>query len=1136
MSGRTPPVNFSNLFIRAGAGAGKTTRLISTFMDFVDRYKTEHQKYPRIVITTFTRKATQEVRERLLLKALEKNDPDTFQYINKKSAVHISTIHGVLGLFINQFYEHLGLSSDIRILDHAQLKRKNFRDLKNIFKSSPQFFALLDHYSFSQVLEHLEDAYDGLNEHPNMLPLSKKDHLALREQQISEIIEVLQNVLSEPIPAGKGWPEYFDFLDKLLQKMSSPLEQVLDLWENKPKKPNFYKNRPAFSPDLHEKLVDYVHDKEGILKSLDSDSDIEQTVLVSELFFQLLKEFSEKIKSRQTQSSEMSIADLETLSLQILRSKPETASQFAEQFDFFMVDEFQDTSPLQVKILNQFLQYRPHFIVGDPQQSIYLFRGARSEVFLQKHEETLKGGYDHLQLQTNYRTRPVLMNFINDFFTEFSAHFQKMQTHPEPQKFSNNEQLHDVYFIKSQDQLLATLNQIQRLLSSGVKANDICVLSHKNTVLMDLAHQAATYNVPVQLMVAAGFDSRREILDLVSFLKFLVNPFDNENLLILIRGPWFSMTDAEIVELRQSNQQHFWEQLRTAAQTNAHASSAFNSSTSVRNDFLLLENSLRTYQSEGVLQSLTQFILNQNFLNSSVFLDPSGKREANIWKFVRSLRDQINSKNFNLNEYLSFQFSQLQSDLGSSLGEAQPAIAPDRVNLMTIHTAKGLEFKHVIVLGFSGQPNTTKVMPMAFDPISEKISLGYFNTEDSKIKNSFWSQSVRRQFNEREMAESERVLYVAMTRAIESLSLIAEIKLKTSKSKTENSEEETSKTTKSKALKSVVENSSAELSEASVSKNSWLAKSSWPEPGEFEKNGYHVHSFKDDKTPQVLERIHLDEKIDNVKPYSVLQSQKIKKTAITEIVSAGVNAEGALKTSNEVKFNSLNSGSNSKTISSDMLFNLKKAQSGTRLHKYFEALKYKDMKYQDLNERDRSDEGSLLNIFSESDIASDSTHNEKKYFEYLLRQKDLPLAEILKNGYVEWGFGLRLPQVTPQQEKSILSELPLEPSRKTPLFDVSVRLQINSSSDDLPDSMTRSQSGVVVQGQIDAWGKVGSTAYILDYKTGSSRYVEKAYEQLNFYAQCLKQMKMLEDCKEVILAVIYPAEEKIFQKNADLSN
>jgi ATP-dependent helicase/nuclease subunit A len=101
--------------IRAGAGAGKTTRLISTFLDFVREFHNQNGDYPRVVITTFTRKATQEVKERLLVSAI--NEKKVFEYINQKSRVHISTIHGLLSLFLSQFADTIQFSSEIKVID-----------------------------------------------------------------------------------------------------------------------------------------------------------------------------------------------------------------------------------------------------------------------------------------------------------------------------------------------------------------------------------------------------------------------------------------------------------------------------------------------------------------------------------------------------------------------------------------------------------------------------------------------------------------------------------------------------------------------------------------------------------------------------------------------------------------------------------------------------------------------------------------------------------------------------------------------------------------------------------------------------------------------------------------------------------
>lgn len=81
MSSHTFNVVKTSQLIRAGAGAGKTTRLIETFLDFVRDFKKAKGRYPRVVMTTFTRKATQEVKERLLVSAFKQNEKEIFEFI-----------------------------------------------------------------------------------------------------------------------------------------------------------------------------------------------------------------------------------------------------------------------------------------------------------------------------------------------------------------------------------------------------------------------------------------------------------------------------------------------------------------------------------------------------------------------------------------------------------------------------------------------------------------------------------------------------------------------------------------------------------------------------------------------------------------------------------------------------------------------------------------------------------------------------------------------------------------------------------------------------------------------------------------------------------------------------------------------
>ncbi len=117
MSSQQFEIDFSNpknkvQFIRAGAGAGKTTTLIATCIAFAKQFKASQGRYPKIIITTFTKKATQEIKERLIVEALETKDEELFQYFNKKSFVQIGTIHNILSLFIRQHSEAIGLPAD----------------------------------------------------------------------------------------------------------------------------------------------------------------------------------------------------------------------------------------------------------------------------------------------------------------------------------------------------------------------------------------------------------------------------------------------------------------------------------------------------------------------------------------------------------------------------------------------------------------------------------------------------------------------------------------------------------------------------------------------------------------------------------------------------------------------------------------------------------------------------------------------------------------------------------------------------------------------------------------------------------------------------------------------------------------
>ena len=1004
MSSNTFNVVTTSQFIHAGAGAGKTTKLIETFLYFVKEFKKNNARYPRVVMTTFTRKATQEVRERLLTSALKADEKEIFEYINKKSLVHISTIHGLLSIYLSQYAERMKFPQEIKIIDRNQYKKVLKKSINEILKKKSVYIDLIEHYNFIQLVDLAEIALDfkARSEKINFVQNEELNIIAKKKKQ--EIVSDIASIFSMVPIVPASWKLYFEFLNDITIALKQNNDELfLHLIDSEPTKPRWSNAKPPFSPLAHA-TIEILRDVK-FKNAFDSQDYITKHQNLNQLFFQFIQELSEIILVYKRNTGELTISDLENLSLQLLRTNPDTAEDFSNNWDYFMVDEYQDTSPLQVQILNQIIREKPCFIVGDPQQSIYLFRGARSEVFTEKLIEMKNKNAKILFLETNYRSEPKLMNFINQFFMNFSAQFKPMQI--KEQKYKDKILKHDAYFIKCKNQANAVLQHITYFLKQGVDPQEICVLSRNNKKLIEIAIQANKVSIPVQLQTSTGFEEKREILDLVAFNQFLNNPHDDENLITLIRSPWFYIKDEDIFELAQSQlarQNSLWTALKN----------------SELDQKLSLIKFLGLFDDVGAFQATKQFISETSFVSLSQFYDKTGKREANIFKFLTCLSRAEKTAGFSLGQFIQEEFQSLQADLSVGDSEAQPVLQPNCVSLMTVHASKGLQFKHVIVIGFSDSPKISNNLKFTIDDSTQKFSLSVFDDINSKHQNSGWSTMIKEKFNERELNENERVLYVAMTRAIESLSLVAEINKRT------------------------------------PSEKSWYKKSKWPldldgqNSNEQEEGGA---EFDYIVSSRFYDEVVLDQNI-------VIKDKCIARNKFTEnnlnqstmdSVTDLINQDSAYST--HINFEAT-------------LLNLKKAQKGSDLHRVFESLKY------------------LTLDQIQNRISKKLSDSDQKSIKFILEQKEPNLLEIIKSGHNEWGFGLK----------------------------------------------TRSR---FIQGQIDLWAELENEIHILDYKTGSSTYSDKAFQQLAFYTQALFEMKIVSPHKKIIHSVVYPIESIIKNKLFD---
>jgi ATP-dependent helicase/nuclease subunit A len=397
---------------------------------------------------------------------------------------------------LSKNHDLLGLSSDIKVCDNKFLYKMYYREMKSIFKGQAEYFDLLEQYSFKDLVALAARFHEHESEHA-IRYVSKDILLSIRQKKIEKALSDFDEIIKvKPLVEDhKTWGPYFNFIEAFAKVFKSgDFAFAFEIYDNKASKPRFSQDKPLFDTVIHDKIAEYFSSDSDFIESLDSDEYITTHEAVNSLFDQLAREFHERISLKKKQSGQISISDLETLSLKLITDFPEEVRNFSHQYDYFMVDEYQDTSPLQVKILNALIHNQSQFTVGDPQQSIYLFRGARSEVFLEKEVLSQQKNHELIHLVTNYRSDHKLMHNLNDITQAFSKQFSPMS----PKEISDNENDVQAYYVKTEDEYTGLVNHIATLHKKGVSFGDMCVLFNKNSDIFDFAKFALKNNIPVK--------------------------------------------------------------------------------------------------------------------------------------------------------------------------------------------------------------------------------------------------------------------------------------------------------------------------------------------------------------------------------------------------------------------------------------------------------------------------------------------------------------------------------------------------------------------------------------------------------------------------------------------------------------
>lgn len=369
--------------------------------------------------------------------------------------------------------------------------------------------------------------------------------------------------------------------------------------------------------------------------------------------------------------------DLIRLTVQILEEYLPIREKYAAIFNYIMIDEFQDTNRLQYKLVNLLTSNTKNiFIVGDINQSIYSFRGARVEninSFKKMYQPTI------IKLEKNYRSTSMILNIANDVISKNNS-FINMHLYTDNGTGAKAE-----YYQadSSFGEVLHIIAEIKKLKKLGYSYNDMAILYRMNSLSLGFENEFIKHNIPYIIYGGVGYYSRKEVKDIIAYLRLIVDIKDDFSFKRIVNVPKRKIGDKVISDLSDI--------------ANAYGLSLFEAIDYSSNKLLLgfkeLILSLQAEMKKLSLDHLVDRILDKTTYLIMLQQAQEEDRIDNVMELKSIMKDIMESyEGDNVEKLQAFLLDlALRTDVDNISEE------DDKVKLMTFHQAKGLEYKVVFM-------------------------------------------------------------------------------------------------------------------------------------------------------------------------------------------------------------------------------------------------------------------------------------------------------------------------------------------------------------------------------------------------------------------------------------------------------
>jgi ATP-dependent exoDNAse (exonuclease V) beta subunit len=731
----------------AGPGSGKTTVLVEYFRRLV----AENVDPLRILAITFTEKAAGNMRKKLAA-AFQDNS----EIRARLERAWVSTVHGFCARLLRENAVFAGVDPEFQVADERDSWRMQrdalARAIDVVLDSHPAAMrALIRGLSSAYFEDAVLAAYDAMRGAGRGI-----DELAAAPVPggvtVEDIAKTLNQVRRDPLTAWSyAQKQQFDCAVEGAQRIvsaASPLEALHAI--------------EAFSCNLTK--CKHGSAARGLLKQMKQEIEDARYTLITAFYAQqrtmllhILSRFDQLYRERKRQAAMLDFADLEEFTVRLLEDHPETRARLQAQFDHILMDEFQDTNGQQAKLIRLVRPPNRFYAVGDINQSIFGFRHAEPQGFSDYRDQIERTGGRAVKLVDNFRSRAGILRGV-ETITQGAGGIEPRSL-VAGRKFKTERDVSVEVIAAPEMQMEAqwVARRVRELCSESFDFKDVAVLVRNTEVISEFTDAFDAAGIPYLVNRGKGFYEAREVNDLTHLLRVIANPRDEISLAVVLRSPLVEASDEALLRLKNMGDnmgQSLWHIEPAPTQFTA-------------DDHLKLSrfaNRLREWRICREYASFDRLLLAA--IDDCGYRAESGERgAANIDKFLAQARDAASG--MSLDEFV--EELSLVRDSNPREPDAPPEDSANAVKIMTVHSAKGLEFPVVFVAALhKGMKSDLPVV--AF---SRTYGLGarWRNPAKREDKDDLFMHALREEWKKREAEESDRLLYVAMTRAEEHLAL-----------------------------------------------------------------------------------------------------------------------------------------------------------------------------------------------------------------------------------------------------------------------------------------------------------------------------------------------------------------------------